>query len=75
MRLQVCLYAFDCLFLNGEALIQKPLTERRAALYSSIEEKSGELMYASTKVCAACSLLPVPWESWAFAPVRCYASR
>lgn len=49
IKVQVCLYAFDCLYLNGEALIQKPLTERRAALYNSIEEKPGELMYASTK--------------------------
>lgn len=47
---QVCLYAFDCLYLNGEALTQKPLTERRAALYSALSEKEGELMWASTKV-------------------------
>lgn len=50
MVAQVCLYAFDCLYLNGEALIQKPLTERRAALYSALAQKEGELMWASTKV-------------------------
>lgn len=53
---QVCLYAFDCLHLNGETLIQKPLTERREALYSAISEAPGELQLASTKV----HLLPSP---------------
>lgn len=48
--LQVCLYAFDCLHLNGETLIQRPLTERRAALAASIEEREGELLHAKTLV-------------------------
>ena len=47
---QVCLYAFDCLYKDGETLIQQSLMERRAALYASIEEKEGEFVYASTKV-------------------------
>jgi DNA ligase 1 len=46
----VCLYAFDCLHLNGETLIQRPLAERRAALYESIEEREGELLHAKTLV-------------------------
>jgi ATP-dependent DNA ligase len=49
-RLQVCLYAFDCLHLNGETLIQRPLVERRAALHESIEEREGELLHAKTLV-------------------------
>jgi len=47
---QVCLYAFDCLYRNGETLIQRSLTERRQALYDSIEEREGELFYAKTSV-------------------------
>ena len=48
--LQVCIYAFDCLYLNGEALLRRPLTERRAALYSALEEQPGKLQFATAKV-------------------------
>ena len=51
IKVQVCLYAFDCLFLNGKVLVDRPLTERREALYSAISEKPGELFYATAKVC------------------------
>lgn len=50
---QVCLYAFDCLYLNGDTLIQRPLEERRRALYESIEEREGELLHAKTLVSAS----------------------
>ena len=50
IKVQVCLYAFDCLFLNGQVLVDRPLTERREALYSAIQEKPGELFYATAKV-------------------------
>ncbi len=30
-------YAFDCLYLNGRSLLNVPLTERRAALYSAVK--------------------------------------
>ena len=58
IKVQVCLYAFDCLFLNGKVLVDRPLTERREALYSAISEKPGELFYATAKVGPAlsCSL-------------------
>lgn len=49
IKVQVCLYAFDCLFLNGKVLVDRPLTERREALYSAISEKPGELFYATAK--------------------------
>ena len=51
IKVQVCLFAFDCLYLNGEMLLQRPLTERRAALLEAVEEKPGELQYALYKVC------------------------
>lgn len=50
IKVQVCLYAFDCLFLNGKVIVDRPLTERREALYSAISEKPGELFYATAKV-------------------------
>jgi DNA ligase-1 len=57
IKVQVCLYAFDCLYLNGQVLVDRPLTERREALYSAIQEKPGELFYATAKVPAK---LPLP---------------
>ena len=50
IKVQVCLYAFDCLFLNGKVLVDRPLIERREALYSAISEQPGELFYATAKV-------------------------
>ena len=50
IKVQVCLFAFDCLYLNGEMLLQRPLTERRKALLEAVEEKPGELQYALYKV-------------------------
>lgn len=57
IKVQVCLYAFDCLFLNGKVIVDRPLTERREALYSAISEKPGELFYATAKVICALTLL------------------
>ncbi|CAL8463942.1 g3477 [Coccomyxa elongata] len=49
IKVQVCLFAFDCLYLNGTMLLQRPLTERRAALSQAVHEKPGELQYALFK--------------------------
>ncbi|KAL6760310.1 ATP-dependent DNA ligase [Haematococcus lacustris] len=49
IKVQVVLYAFDCLYVNGRSLLQAPLTERRAALYASVKEKPSELQFALTK--------------------------
>lgn len=50
IKVQVCLYAFDCLYQNGEVLVDRPLTERREVLYNSLSEKEGELLFAEAKV-------------------------
>ena len=42
----MCLFAFDCLYLNGETLLEKTLVERRQALYSAIQEEPGKMMLA-----------------------------
>jgi len=49
IKVQVCLFAFDCLYLDGRVLLQRPLTERRAALYSAVGEQPGELLFAVAK--------------------------
>jgi len=49
VKVQVCLYAFDCIYLNGEVLLQKDLTERRQKLYSSLEEIPGRMKFAEER--------------------------
>ncbi|KAK6348161.1 hypothetical protein TWF718_005974 [Orbilia javanica] len=46
VTVKVCVYAFDLLFLNGEALVHKSLTERREAMRTAFKEVKGEFAYA-----------------------------
>ncbi|KAF3131202.1 hypothetical protein TWF703_007906 [Orbilia oligospora] len=46
VTVKVCVYAFDLLFLNGEALVHKSLTERRLAMRKAFNEVKGEFAYA-----------------------------
>jgi DNA ligase-1 len=50
VKVQVCVFAFDCLFHNGKSLLQTPLSERRELLMSSLLEKPGQLALATTKI-------------------------
>ena len=45
--MQVCIYAFDLLYINGESLVSKPLRHRRDVLRSSFPQVEGEFMFAS----------------------------
>ncbi|KAL1925333.1 uncharacterized protein VTP21DRAFT_216 [Calcarisporiella thermophila] len=49
IKVKVCLFAFDLLYLNGEPLIQKPFMERRELLHSHFQEVSGEFSFACYK--------------------------
>ena len=49
VKVHVCVYAFDCLYLNGEALLKKPLTERREALYGAVRQTTGKMELATAK--------------------------
>ena len=49
IKVHVCVFAFDCLYLNGEALLKKSLTERREALYSAIKSTPGTMELATAK--------------------------
>lgn len=61
IKIQVCLFAFDCLYRNGAMLLQRPLSERREALRASVSEKPGELQFAVFKARAHAPVLaPFP---------------
>ncbi|KAI9678920.1 MAG: hypothetical protein M1829_001905 [Trizodia sp. TS-e1964] len=46
VKVKVCVFAFDILFLNGEAIVKKSLRERRELLMEAFEEVEGEFAFA-----------------------------
>ena len=48
IKVQVCIYAFDLLYLNGESLVKEPFQKRRDLLYSSFKEIEGEFVFAKS---------------------------
>jgi len=50
IKVAVCVFAFDCLFKDGKALLQESLTARREALYAAISPIPGKLEFATAKV-------------------------
>ncbi|KAF1988463.1 ATP-dependent DNA ligase [Aulographum hederae CBS 113979] len=46
VKVKVCVFAFDMLFLNGEALVNKPFRERRDLLHDAFNEVQGEFSFA-----------------------------
>ena len=48
--MQVCIYAFDLLYINGESLVGRPLRHRRDVLRSSFPQVEGEFTFASSLV-------------------------
>uniref|UniRef100_A0A8V0XPV3 DNA ligase 1 n=1 Tax=Gallus gallus TaxID=9031 RepID=A0A8V0XPV3_CHICK len=48
IKVQVCVYAFDLLYLNGEPLVREPLATRRQLLRQSFEEVEGEFLFATS---------------------------
>ncbi|KAJ3556383.1 hypothetical protein NPX13_g10148 [Xylaria arbuscula] len=47
VKVKVCVFAFDLLFLNGEAVVEKPLRERRELLYNAFQPVEGEFAFAT----------------------------
>ncbi|MED6137879.1 tRNA ligase [Stylosanthes scabra] len=45
IKVDVCIFAFDILYLNGRALLQDNLKIRREHLYASFEEETGVFQY------------------------------
>ena len=48
IQVQVCIFAFDLLYLNGQPLVKEPLAKRRELLYASFNEIEGEFTFAKS---------------------------
>nr|XP_004672861.2 DNA ligase 1 [Jaculus jaculus]XP_044989749.1 DNA ligase 1 [Jaculus jaculus]XP_044989750.1 DNA ligase 1 [Jaculus jaculus]XP_044989751.1 DNA ligase 1 [Jaculus jaculus] len=48
IQVQVCLYAFDLIYLNGESLVRQPLSRRRQLLRENFVETEGEFVFATS---------------------------
>merc|ERR1719323_1290682 len=48
ITVQVAVFAFDILYLNGEALVRKPFEERRRLLKENFKEVEGEFLFAKS---------------------------
>ncbi len=46
IEVEVCIFAFDMLYLNGKSLLQTPFGERRELLHKSIAEAKPKLQFA-----------------------------
>lgn len=49
IKVPVCVFAFDCLYVDGMPLLHKSLTERREALYAAIKPIPGKFEFAIAK--------------------------
>ncbi|KAK1835114.1 ATP-dependent DNA ligase [Podospora conica] len=48
VKVKVCVFAFDLLYLNGEAVVEKPLRERRDLLHKAFQPIEGEFAFATS---------------------------
>jgi DNA ligase-1 len=46
VKVKVCVFAFDLLYLNGEAVVNQPFKERRQLLYDAFLPTEGEFAFA-----------------------------
>jgi len=46
IKVQICLFAFDLLYLNGESLVREPFRKRRELLHSAFIEVDDEFKFA-----------------------------
>ncbi len=47
VKVKVCIFAFDLLYLNGEAVVEKSLRERRELLHNAFNPVEGEFAFAT----------------------------
>ncbi|CAK1590807.1 unnamed protein product [Parnassius mnemosyne] len=52
IKVQVCVFVFDLLLLNGRALVREPLAERRKLLREHFNECPGEWQFAESRDCS-----------------------
>ncbi|KAK3985549.1 hypothetical protein QBC44DRAFT_384834 [Cladorrhinum sp. PSN332] len=48
VKVKVCVFAFDLLYLNGEAIVTKSLRERRELLHKAFNPVEGEFAFATS---------------------------
>ena len=48
VKVKVCVFAFDLLYLDGAALVNKPFRERRELMHAAFEEVEGEFAFAKS---------------------------
>uniref|UniRef100_T1INI8 DNA ligase 1 n=1 Tax=Strigamia maritima TaxID=126957 RepID=T1INI8_STRMM len=48
IKVQVCIFAFDLLYLNGESLVKKPFRERRELLNQHLNQEIGKFDFAKS---------------------------
>lgn len=48
VKVKVCVFAFDLLYLNGEAIVEKSLRERRELLHKAFTPVEGEFHFATS---------------------------
>jgi DNA ligase-1 len=48
VKVKVCVFAFDLLYLNGESVVEKPLRERRTLLHKAFQPIEGEFSFATS---------------------------
>lgn len=53
IKVQVCVFVFDLLYLNGEPLVRRPLAERRRLLQEHFNQVEGVWEFAKSKDCTS----------------------
>eukprot|EP00494_Astrolonche_serrata_P001497 UN01503 len=49
VTIQVCIYAFDLIYLNGKSLLKESFNERRNLLYTNFTPETGKFVFADHK--------------------------